>query len=269
MTNKLNYDSAAALINAFRQGAKFKIIDTDGRANEVIDISARPLSPYSPNNFGLYVKTERTGTWVSFRPDGTNSVISDRLIRDESLGFVERTSVTVGDSVFGWTPGKAAAAMAAPTAAPAPVPFLKRVLAGEAFHCPATRETLVSVEFRKGTLTFLLQPEGATILERRESTNYDHEGKHKWQANRSLVAGPVPPKAPVVKTYTEDDLFNDAPIGVYETGSGTFKAVVLSNGRREVLFVSASGGVVDLLGRNCWKHTTFVKTNKDFTGSIS
>lgn len=246
MTNKLNYDNATALINAFKQGAKFKLTHPRRAAEPVTRIEAG-------GRYGLAVFGEDTGRWDAFRPDGTHLLHGElRVIRDESLGF-ERTSVTVGDSVFGWVPP--------PKAAPVPAkPLLQRLLQGEVFHNPKTRETVESFTFSKNTLVVTLKGEDGSL---RTSERYDHNGKHKWRPERSLVAGPVPPKAP--ETYTEDQLFKDAPLGVYDMGHG-MRAVVLANGRREVLFVSGSS--VELLGRGCWTRIKFTKTTERFSGRI-
>lgn len=248
---KLNYDNAAALINAFKQGAKFKLIYSTGEPETVTAIEAAPVD-ISRNRHGLIVRGSGSGAWHNFRPDGSN-VAGIRLARDESLGY-ERTSVTVGDSVFGWTPAKKAATMAVPAQA-APEPFLKRILAGEVFHCPATRETLVDVKFSKGSLQVTLQPAEGTILDRRVSENYDHEGKHKWVPARSLVAGPVPPKV-VVKTYSSEDLWTTAPRGDYkaEGSYGIHVRVVTNGAARAVLFSPSGHGInaLDLMSREAW-----------------
>lgn len=182
MTNKLNYDNATALINAFKQGAKFKITGCS---------FGGPVIDMKPHGGGVCVTTAKGNTM--YNPDGSRFYprYPGQLIRDEVLGF-ERTSVTVGDSVFGWVPPA--------KAAPVPEkPLLQRLLQGEVFHNPKTRETVESFTFSKNTLVVTLKGEDGSL---RTSERYDHNGKHKWRPERSLVAGPVPPKAkPDVKVH--------------------------------------------------------------------
>lgn len=254
----LNYNNAAALINAFKQGAKFKV--SDGRTvKPVTKIEANPSS----YGHGIRVHTSTTGAgYCYFRPDGTNSVEANvRLIRDESLGF-ERTSVTVGDSIFGWTGKRGEGAKAAEPAPTTPVPLLQRLLKGETFHVPKTRETLDSLLFSKGELVVALKGEDGKL---RTSTNYTHDGKHKWHEPRSLVAGPVPPKAPVVREYTSKDLENAvAPAGVYKSNcrfypNSRFVALGDFPSSRTVVYV---GGGVEKMHPGVWADKKFVKTDE-------
>jgi hypothetical protein len=250
MTTKLNYDNAAALVNAFRQGAKFKVVGSsyDGPVTDI------RLAAYTP---GCVVVTTRQN--MLFKPDGSRHYPSygGQLIRDESLGY-ERTSVTVGDSIFGWPGKRGEGAKAVEPAAVPEKPLLQRLLQGETFHVPATRETLVDFKFSKGSLQVTLQPVDGTILDRRVSENYDHNGKHKWVPARSLVAGPVPPKAPVVpKTFRGSELFSTAPEGVYEGSS--FHAVVLVHGNSRAV-VYADGGAVEALDQSLWASDIFKPT---------
>lgn len=215
MTNKLNYDNAAALINAFKQGAKFKIQRRDGSTEPVTKIEESPADR-SRDHHGLRVTGARTGSWLSFQPDGVNTAVPLRLIRDESLGLIERTSVTVGDSIFGWVPP---ARRVVPVPAPAAEkPLLQRLLSGETFHNPKTRETLDSFLFSKGELVVALKGEDGKL---RTSQNYDHSGKHKWRPERSLVAGPVPPKA-------KPDVAVDVYLFESKSQPGTFMAATLA-----------------------------------------
>ncbi|WPH18207.1 hypothetical protein [Variovorax paradoxus] len=249
----LNYDNAAALINAFNQGAKFKLVQTNGTARPVTSITAG-------GSHGIVIKTSTSGdNWAFFRPNGTNSINSARLIRDESLGF-ERTSVTVGDSIFGWVPP--AKAPTTPASPSTPEPLLQRLLKGETFHCPKTRETLDSFLFSKGELVVALKGEDGKL---RTSTNYTHDGKHKWHGPRTLVAGPVPPKAPVVPEYTSKDLESGkAPVGVYKSDTRFYpnaRFIVLGRfpASRTVIYV---GSDVEKMHSNAWTTNKFVKTDE-------
>ena len=217
----LNYDNAAALINAFKQGAKFKVTNPSGHSRPVTDISAGGAH-------GIVVKTGlASGGWCYFRPNGANSISPARLIRDESLGF-ERTTVTVGDSVFGWTGKRGEGAK---SAAPAPTvekPLLQRMLDGVAFHCPKTREIVQEITFQSGALAVKFKAEGAKTPFTRTSMNYRHDGTHKHDPARNLVAGPVPPKAPVVPEYTAEDFKAGVAVeGVYKPTDGTDVRVVV------------------------------------------
>lgn len=255
MTNKLNYDNATALINAFKQGAKFKLTHLRRAAERVSRIEAG-------GEHGLFVWGETTGRWGAFRPDGTHAGVPGfTMIRDESLGF-ERTSVTVGDSVFGWVPP--------PKATPVPEkPLLQRLLQGEVFHNPKTRETVESFTFSKNTLVVTLKGEDGSL---RNSERYDHNGKHKWRPERSLVAGPVPPKVPAVIEYTARQLEDgSAPAGVYKVSTNVTREsrfiALGSPSYRAVLYVY--GFRAEKMTPKAWSGYKFVKTDETASGLLS
>lgn len=89
-------------------------------------------------------------------------------------------------------------------------PLLKRFVLGEDFHCPKTGENLFSVVFVKGELRVYLKEEATGKL--RFSTNYKHDGVHKFHADRSLVKGkyvkPVPPAPKTVKATIYKHAYN-------------------------------------------------------------
>lgn len=215
----MNYKTAKEIVAAFHAGAKFIAPGRTHASEEIEDI-------YLSSAGHVAVRHASPPNFVTlFTPEG-NSVLGH------------------GARLLEVSP-------------PAPEPFLKRVLKGEKFHCPETRENLIRVVFETGELTFVLQDADGTILDRRDSKNYNHEGKHKWVPGRSLVPGVCPPK-PKVKTYTAEELFTTAPVGFYQPSYGSFKARVLINGlQRAALFID--GGVTDLLGRGCWDHLTFTR----------
>lgn len=81
----------------------------------------------------------------------------------------------------------------------AEAPLLKRFVLGEDFHCPKTGENLHSVVFVKGVLRVYMVDAATGKL--CYSTNYKHDGVHKFHADRSLVPGKyVKPVAPAPKT---------------------------------------------------------------------
>lgn len=162
-TDKQTVDS---LIAAFKAGAKFEVRGRSGLADGPV---TRLFASTSPG----IIAAATTGSFV--------------------------TLFRASDGVPTYSTG-ARLKLVAPANQP-DQPLLKRLLNGETFHVPATRETLVKVEFVQGGLRYTLK--GETGAERR-SENYDHEGKHKWQPTRTLVAGPVPPK-----------VTKDVSVGVY------------------------------------------------------
>ena len=211
--NKLNYDNFAALQNAFDQGAKFKVVTRHGsrKVTDIILIEQKADGP----RFRVLTADGNSPGWTGFRLDGTNRLSpSATLQRDE---FVEPPAY--------YPQGLAARKVPENFKPEAVKPFLQRVLLGEKFHCPETRENLVAVTFRTGDLAVTLQPAEGTILDRRDSANYDHEGRHKWVPGRSLVPGVCPPK-PKPAPH---------PVAVYLFESlerpGTYRAAVMGQSR--------------------------------------
>ena len=231
--NTLNYDNADALLNAFEQGVKFKITGSQyaGAVSDMIDKGNQRVLAVGP-----------VGQLV-FRLDGSHAFgTAHRLVRDES---------------------ELKTSLPAHLAPATPVePLLKLLLNGETFHCPKTRETLVSFEFSKGNLVVCLQAKGSAP---RFSYFYDHEGKHKWHAEKSLVAGPVP--APVPKDIPGAELFTTAKAGVYTSDIGVCAVVLVNGGNRSVLYVDGSNHA-DALSMTAWTSGRFTLTTKKFIGRI-
>jgi len=166
---KLNYPSIAALLADFTAGAKFEITGAEAA-------TPGPVLRMLEDKGGVRVFTTTSYSGTVFNIDG-------------SWGS-GRSSVYLTKTV------------AAPAAEPR-VPFLKRVVLGESAYCPKTREVVEAVVFRTNALEVVLRNEDGVT---RVSTNYDHEGKHKWIRERSLVIGNLPPvKQPPAAAY----LFRD------------------------------------------------------------
>lgn len=151
---KLNYSSIAALIAAFKAGAKFEITgSTIGNNGPVIAMSQ---------------ESGRVRAVVA-RPD-----------RNDGRG--SQTFDHTGKGVSGIRLLEVAGVPAQP--------FLKRFVLGEPAYCPATRETVKTVAFVNGAINVtLVNGDGIE----RVSTHYDHDGKHRWVEGRSLVIGQLPP----------------------------------------------------------------------------
>ncbi|SEJ84764.1 hypothetical protein [Achromobacter sp. NFACC18-2] len=80
-----------------------------------------------------------------------------------------------------------------------PQPFLKQFVNGTPAYNPKTRETVKSIDFVSGAIKVTLVSEDGI---ERVSTRYDHEGRHRWVAERSLVLGDLPPKPVVLEEVT-------------------------------------------------------------------
>lgn len=80
-----------------------------------------------------------------------------------------------------------------------PQPFLKQFVNGTPAYNPKTREAVKSIDFVSGAIKVTLVAEDGT---ERVSTRYDHEGRHRWVKDRSLVLGDLPPKPVVMKEVT-------------------------------------------------------------------
>ncbi|WP_197341593.1 hypothetical protein [Ralstonia solanacearum] len=167
--NKLNYSSCADLIAALKEGVKFEVhyMDeqplTTTKAVETVKMFA--TGPFG----GIRVVTE-SSYWTGFRLSGEHVKRSWRLV-------------------------------VAQDSAKAPEPLLKRFLGGQAFYVPKTGEVLHEVTFKKDELIVTLKdPQTGTL---RATPRYNHEGKHKYRPERSLVAGtpPKPKKAVKVAIY--------------------------------------------------------------------
>jgi hypothetical protein len=157
--NKLNYSNAAALVADFKAGAKFEV-HRNGIAKRVVGIESYPGSAH-----GFQVRIEGSaGAWTAFRLDGSHT--SGRQI------------VKVADA-----PAKAAATE--------PFDMKTFVSTGREAFVPATGEKLVSFLFAANSLEVVLEDAKGN---HRVSTNYRHDGTHKWQPKRSLVFKPLPPK---------------------------------------------------------------------------
>lgn len=222
---KLNYSSIAALIADFKAGTKFEIAGS------------------SIGNNGPVIKMVAEGRRVRAtvaRPD-------------RSDGCGSQTFDRTGEGVSG---------IRLVQVAGAPAPFLKRLVLGESAYCPKTREVVEAVVFRTNALEVVLRNEDGIT---RVSTSYDHEGKHKWIKERSLVLGDLP-ALPKPTTYTVDDLFMTSPKGVYTvTRYGkTYLAVVRQTfSRRTVTFVSDTH--MEPLNREAWIGAKFTLTDKKLT----
>ncbi|MDR6455524.1 hypothetical protein [Variovorax paradoxus] len=154
--SKLTYPTIAALIADFKAGAKFEITgSSNGNDGPVISMV---------HDFGRV----RATVVRPDRPGGRGSQTFDR----EGKGLNHLRLLKVAD------------------APAAPAPFLKRFVLGEPAYCPKTRETVKAVEFVNGAINVtLVNGDGIE----RVSTSYDHDGKHHWVKERSLVIGELPP----------------------------------------------------------------------------
>lgn len=157
--NKLNYANAAALIADFKAGAKFAVI-RNGIAKKVAAIDR-----YGPSTSGFMIRIEdASGPWTAFRLDGSHA--SGRQL------------VKVADA-----PAKSDAAE--------PFDMKTFVSTGREAFVPATGEKLVSFLFAANSLEVVLEDAKGN---HRVSTNYRHDGTHKWQPKRSLMFKPLPPQ---------------------------------------------------------------------------
>ncbi|MDR5879047.1 hypothetical protein [Caballeronia sp. LZ032] len=181
----LPFKTSQEIVEAFTRGAKF-VIELDGKQSRVTSLTKQG------EDFNVF--NGGTSPFSLFRANGTHPFDYKLIMTaapSPALAEQLKTKLTapIEDSVI------------------APEPFLKRVLAGEHFHVPATREVLHSVEFKTGALFVSLIDEQGN---QRTSDNYNHEGKHKWVAGRSLVAGPLPKKPEPERKQVNVDIYRHA-----------------------------------------------------------
>jgi hypothetical protein len=167
------------MVEAFNAGTKFAVRHGD----EVGAVTAM-----SRTGAALTVRAVGFGVWCEFNLDGTHDYWS------KQQGVNHTRLVLAGPVIRKDTQAKLQEKLANVTSnSVVPEPFLKRVLDGVNFYVPATREVLHSIQYAKGRLETYLRDEKGVL---RLSTNYKHDGTHKWVAARSLVAGALPPLPP-------------------------------------------------------------------------
>jgi hypothetical protein len=142
------------------------------------------------------------GGWSKFEANGEHSAGVSKLkvrgeIKRKPSGRVEMLP-NGGFKVLD-AQGTTRVSYNVPETPKAEAPLLKRFVLGEDFHCPKTGENLHTVVFTKGVLRVYLVDAATGKL--RFSTNYKHDGVHKFHADRSLVPGKyVKTVAPAPKT---------------------------------------------------------------------
>lgn len=207
-TNKLPYDSVAAIVAAHRAGVSFRV-QADTAFFTVVDVYAES---------GQLRVRWRDGrgnirTTPHFEPNGDFKGISSVRLRH--------------------------ALPPAPVLRPAE-PFLKRYVLGEPAYCPKTREVVAAIRFVPGGIEAELRnAEGVS----RVSTNYDHRGKHKWVPERTLVIGEVPPQeasnSTPAKVFVYRETWNGCTrYAAYTRAVGT--EAMLAGGTRRLL------GILDI-----------------------
>lgn len=161
----LAFTNILQLIAAFKNGAVFEIVFKDGTSSLAItDIAEETAGKMRVT----YVSSSgRTYTTPDFQADGRCTWSNNFWLR----------MVKEAD----------------------PQPFLKQFVNGTPAHNPKTRETVKSIDFVSGAIKVTLVGEDGT---ERVSTRYDHEGRHRWVSERSLVLGDLPPKPVVMKDVT-------------------------------------------------------------------
>ncbi|MDR5811986.1 hypothetical protein QCE62_00090 [Caballeronia sp. LZ033] len=182
----LPFKTSQEIVEAFTRGAKF-VVEHDGAQEKVTS-----LLKLGADNIRVFVPSR---DFLSFRPNGSHL-----------LGFKLIMTAAPSPSLAEQLKAK----LMAPTAPATPKPFLQRVLNKESFHVPATREVLHSVDFLPGRIELWLVNEKGDM---RCSTNYNHEGKHKWVAGRSLVPGALPPKPEPERKQVSVDIYRHASNG--------------------------------------------------------
>lgn len=237
--NKLNYSHLSELVADFKAGAKFEVRGAawshfDGPVTEVyLDGRNVRARTHGADDAGL-----------SFYSNGSGVVTKGRLVKIADAPFPTIDPSLIDPGTGSYSP---------------PEPFLKQFVLGTPAYCPKTREVVEEVTFVKGDIRVQLLSEDGS---RRISTSYNHEGKHKWIPERTLVLGELPEvekPSPKVKTYTVDELFAWAPEGEYDMQKygDLYKAVVchgIGQGR-SVLFCGY--GRVEHLNREAWGGVQF------------
>ncbi|WP_025135273.1 hypothetical protein [Achromobacter sp. DH1f] len=171
----LAFSNILQLIAAFKNGAVFQIVFKSGH----VPYPVTDISEESSGKLRVTYKTANLGTFTDdgFQADG----------RHESSASCWLRMVKGAD----------------------PQPFLKQFVNGTPAYNPKTRETVKSIEFVSGAIKVTLTDEAGNW---RVSDRYDHEGRHRWVKERSLVLGDLPPKPVVMKEVTLE-VFHSA-IGV-------------------------------------------------------
>lgn len=180
--NKLTYTNFADLKADFDKGVVFNVIDR-GVTHKVVRIVIETEGVAK-----IFVKGDPC-SYGGFNPDGTNRVNADKF------RLVTATVVPAP------SPAKFSATVAFQKS------FLDRFAAGEEFHNAQTRETVVDVKFERGhnRLTVTLADETG---KRRTTPRYNVDGTHKFQSNRNLKAGRLPPKEVDVNVTIYKHAFN-------------------------------------------------------------
>ncbi|MEF2249331.1 hypothetical protein RSP795_10345 [Ralstonia solanacearum] len=184
--NSLDFHSHAALIAAFNSGVKFEV-HYMGHQPPTTTKPIEAVKMIACHRGGLRVMTE-SSVWLGFRLSGEHTKRTWRLVA--SQGKAQALAKAQGVDPF-----------APLNSVKAPEPLLKRFLGGQAFYVPKTGEVLHEVTFKKDELIVTLKdPQTGTL---RATPRYNHEGKHKYRPERSLVAGtpPKPKKAVKVAIY--------------------------------------------------------------------
>lgn len=198
--NTLNYTSAVELVTAFNSGVKFEIHYMGAQpVTTTKSIEAVKLIVRGGGARGLHVLTE-SSVWKGFLPSGHHCRNPWRLVVAQGSAQSPRKGPDITKEFRAYALGdvRAVEALMKPAT---PEPLLKRFLGGETFHVPKTGEVLHEVSFKKDELIVTLKDPKTGAL--RSTPRYNHEGKHKYRPERSLVAGTPPkPKKPVnIKVY--------------------------------------------------------------------
>lgn len=186
----LQYKTFADLKAAFDAGTKFEV-DFQGGRQAVTEIFV-----YGTGHAAV-VRTAAGGRYTRFRPDGTNERGTRRLIvAPEAPRAAEKPVVKLYRD-------------------PASVPFLDRFMAGEQFHTPHTREIVTDVKIKRGSdfIEVTLTDENGKS---RTTPRYLRNGRHRFQPERNLVPGRLPPKLVEVKVTIYRHAYNDSLFCVRE-----------------------------------------------------
>ncbi|MHC0508765.1 hypothetical protein [Achromobacter aegrifaciens] len=164
---RLPFKTRDELLAAFKAGAEFEVQTRyPGELPNREKVTRIEPSSFGEQGFRVFAAG---GHYSCFRPDGTNY----------GSGVKYTLVMTKADEAQ---------------------PFLKQFVNGTPAHCPKTREIVKAVKFVNGAIEVSLESEDGKTG--RVSTRYDHEGRHRWVKERSLVLGDLPPKPVVMKDVT-------------------------------------------------------------------
>lgn len=175
---KLPYSSKTSLIAAFRSGQKFEMVNSAGSRFPV-----KAVRPTVGKNL-ISVLTELNAVYHSISLDGSTVIPGLRL----------EHAMT-----------KSVAAPSAPVVARPSL--IERFIVGTEFYSAHTREVVVAVAYKRGhnLMEVTLRDEAG---KERTTPRYNKDGTHKHRAERSLIAGKLPPKKREVKVTIYKHAFN-------------------------------------------------------------